>query len=263
MRRLKMKKLFIISILFFFTGIITFAQQDTMFIHQPGGLVLKVAINDIDSIVFYSSGIPGNTVTDFDGNVYNIVQIGNQEWFGQNLKVTHFNDGSEIAIETGNDSWSNLSTPAYCWYNNDLANKNPYGALYNWFTLNEAGNGGKNVCPEGWHVPSDDEWETLVTYLGGQYGAGGKLKETGTAHWNSPNTGATNESGFTALPGGYRAGTDGAFVAMNEKAYWWSDTENYSSSGWYRNINNNSAQVYRHHLGKDFGYSVRCLKDEE
>lgn len=256
-----MKKQFIITVLCFFAITFTQAQQDTMFIHQSGGMVLKLAVNDIDSIVFYSSGVPGNTVTDVDGNVYTIVQIGNQEWLGQNLKVTHYNDGSEIPIVTGTDEWSNMSTPAYCWYNNDIANKNPYGAIYNWFVLDEASNGGKNVCPEGWHVPSDDEWETLVTYLGGQYEAGGKLKETGTSHWNSPNTGATNETGFTALPGGYRAGTDGAFITMNEKTYWWSDTENYGSSGWYRNVNYNSGQVYRHHLGKDFGYSVRCMKD--
>jgi uncharacterized protein (TIGR02145 family) len=258
-----MKKLISLSIIVFLSGMLIQAQQDTMFIHQTGNVLLKVAVADIDSIVFYSSGVPGNTVTDIDGNVYTIVQIGSQHWLGQNLKVTHFNDGSEIPLELDSDAWCILTTPAYCWYNNDIANKNPYGALYNWYVLDETSNGGKNVCPEGWHVPSDDEWAALITYLGGPSQAGGKLKESGTAHWNSPNTGATNETGFTALPGGYRAGTNGAFVSKNEKGYWWSASENYASSGWYRNMNFNSAQVYRSHLGKVFGYAVRCIKDPE
>jgi uncharacterized protein (TIGR02145 family) len=256
-----MKRFTIISLIIVLFALVVKAQQDTMYIHKTGGLVMKVSVSEIDSILFYSSG-GGNTVTDIDGNVYSIVTIGTQQWLGQNLKVIHYSDGTPIPLETGDDNWSILSTPAYCWYGNDISNKEPYGAIYNWFVTDELSNGGKNVCPEGWHVPDDGEWTVLTDYLGGLTAAGGMMKETGTTHWNSPNSGATNESGFTALPGGARSGTDGSFISMNEKTYWWSSEENYASSGWYRNLVFNSATAYRHHLGKDFGYSVRCLKDD-
>ena len=118
---------------------------------------------------------------------------------GRNLKTTKYNDGTSIPNVTNDTSWSNLTTGAYCWYNNDVSYKNPYGALYNWYAVNTG-----KLAPKGWHVPSDAEWTTLITYLGGESIAGGKLKEAGTTHWLSPNTEATNSTGFSALPGGRR-----------------------------------------------------------
>jgi uncharacterized protein (TIGR02145 family) len=140
------------------------------------------------------------TLTDVDNNTYKVVKIGTQVWMAENLKTTRYNDGSAIPLVTDNTEWNNLTTPGYSWYNNDSATyAQTYGALYNWYTV-ETG----NLCPTGWHVPSDAEWTTLTDYLGGEAIAGGKLKETGTAHWDSPNTGATDETGFTAFPGGNR-----------------------------------------------------------
>ena len=236
--------------------------QDTMYVHQQGGTIQKYATSIIDSITFYastSSSIPNcGTITDADGNVYNTVIINNKCWMRENLKTTKLNDDTSISIETNDAAWDILTTPAYCWYdNNQSTYGNTYGALYNWFAV-ETG----KLCPSGWHVPTDDEWTALIDYLGGESVAGGKLKETGTAHWKSPNTGADNSSYFTALPGSYR-GTGGHFSSVIlQKGYWWSSTghETYSSV-WYRNITSSSKRVYRHHLGKDHGFSIRCVKD--
>jgi uncharacterized protein (TIGR02145 family) len=199
---------------------------------------------------------PPITVTDIDGNVYHPITIGTQVWLVENLKTTRYNDGTPIPLVTDSTAWSNLTTPGYCWYNNDAANKNTYGALYNWFTVNTG-----ILAPTGWHVPTDTEWTTLTTYLGGESIAGGKLKETGSTHWRSPNAGATNESGFTALPGGHRD-INGAFSAIGDDGYWWSVTE-YGSTGkvWYRNMNYNYAGVVRVSNNKINGHSVRCVKD--
>ena len=159
------------------------------------------------------------TVTDFDGNVYYTVTIGSQVWLAGNLKTVKYNDGTDIPLVTDKTAWGALTTPGYCWLNNDKAtNKDTYGALYNYYVVDPAANGGKNVCPTGWKVPTNDEWTALTTYLNGEAAAGGKLKEAGTAHWQTPNTGATNETGFTALPAGGRGydfigvtGTDTSF----------------------------------------------------
>ena len=229
--------------------------QDTMFIHQVGGSVIMLPVNNIDSIVFYGS-VMGPTVTDIDGNVYPIVTIGSQEWMGQNLRTTHFNDGSPVTLVTDASLWITLTTSAYCWYNNDeITHKSDYGALYNWYAAEDA-----NLCPEGWHVPTDSEWTTLIDYIGGENTAGGKLKEVGTSHWNSPNTGATDVFNYTALPGGKRGGS-GEYNSIRETGYWWSVTEAYPSSAWYRYMIKSSAKTSRHHLGKIHGFSVRCLKD--
>ncbi|MEA3446457.1 MAG: fibrobacter succinogenes major paralogous domain-containing protein [Bacteroidota bacterium] len=257
-----MKKILTLTIsvmlLFSFTK-----AQDTMYVHQQGGDVHKYAISIIDSITFYAdtttSSIPNcGTVTDADGNTYNTVEIGSQCWMRENLKTTQFNDNAAIPLQTNNGFWDTLSTPAYCWYdNNQAAYGNTYGALYNW----HAAETGK-LCPTGWHVPTDTEWTTLTDFLGGISVAGGKLKETGIVHWESPNTGATNETWFTALPGGFR-GTGGNFNVINNKGYWWTFTGHatYGSSAWYRNMTKSSAQVVRHFLGKQHGFSIRCVKD--
>ena len=142
-----------------------------------------------------------NSIKDIDGNKYKTVTIGTQVWMAENLKTTKFNDGTPIPMVKENDAWANLTTPAFSWYNNDsIDNKRNYGALYNWYTVST-----NKLCPVGWHVPTEAEWATITAYLGEVGLAGGKLKDAGTVHWRTPNTGATNESGFTALPGGYRS----------------------------------------------------------
>ena len=199
----------------------------------------------------------GTTVTDVDGNVYSTVTIGTQEWLVGNLKTTKYSDGTSIPLVTNDGAWNALLTPGYCWYNNDEATyKDPYGALYNWHTINSG-----DLCPIGWHVPTHSEWIELTDYLGGLAEAGGKLKEAGTEHWNSPNAGATNESGFTALPGGYRF-DNGAFDFINIFGYWWSASEaNNPFNSWYRELSYYGSNVYELFCVKKSGFSVRCLKD--
>ncbi len=195
------------------------------------------------------------TVTDIEGNIYKTVTIGTQVWMAENLKTTKYNDGFNIPMVTDNSIWINLVTPAYCWYNNDLtAFKNTYGALYNWYTVNTG-----KLCPTGWHIPSDTEWTSLTTYLGGESIASGKLKEEGTAHWLSPNTGANNETGFSALPGGERE--IGGFTKVRERGNWWSSTEIGSASALYRVLKYNDNNLSRFNVGKTVGFSVRCVKD--
>jgi uncharacterized protein (TIGR02145 family) len=196
-------------------------------------------------------------ITDIDGNVYYTITIGTQEWMTENLKTTSFRNGDLIPNVTDNTAWSNLRTGAYCDYDNILSISSTYGKLYNWYVVVDL----RNLCPSGWHVPTDAEWTTLTTYLGGENGSGGKLKETGTTHFISPNTGATNETGFSALPGGYRS-DNGTFGQVGYSCYWWSSTE-YSTGGsaWYRNVSYIGNSVGRSNYNKQGGYSVRCLRN--
>ena len=196
------------------------------------------------------------TVTDVDGNVYHTVTIGTQVWMVENLQTTRFNDGSAIPLITDSVAWINALTPGYCWYNNDpLAVKNPYGALYNWFAVNTG-----KLCPPGWHVPTDADWEILINTLGGDSIAGGKMKESGTTHWKSPNIGATNISGFTALPGGARA-LYGGFYNLTEDGYWWSATETYQWSAPAIILMNEEKALFPFTYDAYMGLSIRCLKD--
>jgi len=205
------------------------------------------------------------TVTDIDGNVYKTIQVGIQTWMVENLKTTKYNDGTLIPLTIDNTAWKNLTTPSYCWYKNDESTyKDSYGALYNWYSVNS-----DKLCPSGWHVPSDNEWSILTAYLGGEFIAGGKLKETGTSHWASPNTGATNDIGFTALPGGMRNET-GTFSSVGFYGRWWSSTDtnipgvsNVKDWAWYRTMINNGIGLDRssYYPTKRSGYSVRCIKD--
>ena len=204
-----------------------------------------------DVITFITLTLP---VTDIDGNVYNTIGIGTQIWMKENLKTTKLNDGTAIPNVTTWGEWAGLSTPAYCWYNNDSPSyKNIYGALYNWHTVNT-----NKLCPSGWHVPSHDEWTVLESYLGGSALAGGKLKEAGIVHWTSPNTGATNESGFTALPGGFRYGSD-AF--MQGEGRWWSSTLWSSDAAWELFLLNDSSASTIGVTPMILGGSVRCVKN--
>lgn len=197
----------------------------------------------------------GMKLQDIDGNIYNTVTIGTQVWMKENLKVTSFNDGTPIPLITDNTEWRILSSPGYCWYKNDeAAYAGTYGALYNWYTVSN------NLCPVGWHVPSDKEWTTLTDFLVDEKVAGGKLKETGTTHWLSPNTGATNETDFTALPGGY-CNFNGEYNFISSYGYWWSATQVNSTYSWPRSIPYSNITVDRLPNDKRNGMSVRCVKD--
>ena len=205
---------------------------------------------------YFTFSIGVSTITDIDGNVYQTIQIGNQEWMAENLKVSHYRNGDAIPTGHSNSEWENLSTGAYAVYNGNESNADTYGYLYNWFAVDDS----RNIAPEGWHVPTDDEWQTLVDYLGGSSVAGGKLKEEGTTHWNSPNTDATNVSGFTALPGGYRS-SNGYYHHMGYYGYFWSSTEYSSDYAWDRILHYNGSDVTRYYYGKLDGFSVRCIRD--
>jgi uncharacterized protein (TIGR02145 family) len=206
-------------------------------------------------------------VKDIDNNRYDIITIGTQTWMAENLKTTRYNDGTVIPVITDGTAWVNAQTttsPAYCWYNapNETTNLTTYGALYNWYAINTSTNGNKNVCPTGWHVPTDGEWTTLTDALGGESVAGGKMKEAGLAHWASPNTGATNESGFAGLPGGFRF-SFGSFSFIGGYGYWWSSTEYNTTNAWGRGLDYSVGYVDRYNVkfGKGSGFSVRCLRD--
>jgi uncharacterized protein (TIGR02145 family) len=182
----------------------------------------------------------------------------------ENLKTTKYNDGTPIPNTTDNTTWAALTTGAYSDYSNTPSNSTPYGRLYNWYVVDNnaatkvASNGGKNVCPTSWHMPTDAEWTTLTTYLGGESVAGGKLKDT--THWTTPNTGATNETGFTALPGGGRY-VDGEYGIIGYEGYWWSSTEGSTTFAWSRGMSYDYTFVDRGPTPERSGFSVRCLKD--
>lgn len=202
------------------------------------------------------------TVTDYDGNIYNTVTIGTQVWMKENLKAIHYANGDAIPNVTNNTSWNTLGTGAFCYYNNtaDTDSINKYGSLYNWHTTVDA----RNLCPTDWHVPSDSEWTTLTDYLGGALIAGGKLKEVGTLNWQSPNTGATNETDFTAIPSGGRSSV-GDYYDIGSYCYWWSSTEFSigAPAAFQRNVSYNGNGVGGGASSKENGNSVRCLQDAD
>jgi uncharacterized protein (TIGR02145 family) len=195
------------------------------------------------------------TVKDQEGNIYKTVKIGNQTWMAENLKTTKYNDGSQIPLVTDKNAWIILSAPAYCWYDNDTSYKNLYGALYNRYAVNTG-----KLCPAGWHVSTDAEWTELVEFLGGKDNAASKLKEPGITHWTGPDSGATNESGFTALPGGTRY-TNGIFFTQKDIGYWWTFTSETVLNGWYRSMYYSNSTVDKNFHDSTDGFSVRCVKD--
>jgi len=266
-------------------------------------------------------GFPCPTVTDIDGNFYTIIQIGDQKWTQQNLKVTHYNNGDEIPKVIPTSTWKNLTSGAFSdyspryYYSNetsDCVNDDStsdlfddtcsswydslgscgdyddddfiatelccecgggfsideivtiYGRLYNWYAVDDE----RDLCPEGWHVPSDDEWTILTDYLGGESVAGGKMKETGTDYWKSPNMDATNESGFTGLPSGIHetglecTGSNGQYSSINNSTIFWTSDSylNYTCS-WARSLSFNGSELYQRKEDFQNGLSIRCLKD--
>ncbi len=197
-------------------------------------------------------------ITDINGNVYNTVLIGNQCWMKENLRVRNYKNGTMIPNITSNSGWTNLITGARCWSKNDSASyAATYGALYNWYAV-ENTNG---LCPAGWHVPTDEEWTVLTDLLGGSGIAGELLKETSTIHWNSPNTEATNASGFTALPGDGRSYYSGEFGIIGNLGYWWCSTTAGTENAWSRKLEYNTGTATSNNYDKKHGFSVRCIRN--
>ncbi len=205
----------------------------------------------------------GVNIQDIDGNSYKTVILGTQQWMAENLKVSKFNDGTLIPNITDPLQWYDLTTPSWCYYNDDISYNADLGKLYNLYSIKIELNGNKNVCPTGWHVPSAGDWDVLTEYLGGESGIGIKLKEKGTQHWMYMDNSITNSSLFSARAAGDRANRINAFLGLKESASWWSTTEEDYSPGWYKryrlsSYNNNSE------LGgvpKDVALSVRCIKN--
>lgn len=228
---------------------------------QPGtAYTYRVqAYNKAGNSLTYSNEATGTTpgVADVVGNIYKTVQIGTQLWMAENLKTVKYANGDVIPNVTDLTSWSALATGAWSNYNNDPSLDNPYGKLYNWYAVADP----RNVCPTGWHVPTEVEWTLLKEHLGGEAVAGGKSKATGTLYWNDPNVGATNESGFNALAGGYRA-YDVNFSHKGIGGYFWSSTEFDGGNAWVHGAVNNVTNFFPYNNGlKNDGFSVRCLKN--
>jgi uncharacterized protein (TIGR02145 family) len=205
----------------------------------------------------------GPKIKDIDGNIYNTIQIGTQHWMAENLKVSKYNDGTTIPNIKDGNQWLSNTKGAWCYYDNNAANNEKYGKLYNWYAVSKTTNGNKNICPKGWHVPKIAEWAVLTDYLGGEYVAGGKMKEVGTLNWNSPNSDATNESLFTGLPGGFRYG-NGDYEYIGSGGSWWSSSSwefaDYMAGGSELSYLQGHASISQNNY-KKLGFSVRCLKD--
>lgn len=196
------------------------------------------------------------SVSDSEGNVYKTTAIGSQTWMAENLRSIKLTDGTVIPLVTDNNTWSNLTTPARSYYSNDSVNgKSRYGGLYNWYTVQS-----NKLCPTGWHVPSDAEFITLATSLGVDSLAGGKLKESGSINWFNPNSNATNSTGFTALPCGYRY-YNGSYNNLGYSGNWWSSTEYSAASARFFYLVYNKGNTGRNYIDKQYGLSVRCIKN--
>jgi uncharacterized protein (TIGR02145 family) len=212
--------------------------------------------NGKTTAVFNPSVTYGN-MTDQDGNIYKTVTIGTQTWMAENLRTTKYNDGTSIPNVTSSSEWTDLTTGAYCNYNNTTNTDTiaTYGRLFNWYAVNTG-----KLAPKGWHVPTNADWTTLTNYLGGQALAGNKLKETDTTHWCSPNSWSTNETGFTALPGGGLY--DYGFDYIGYVGDWWTATEITTGYAWRWEIGYNISYVFSNSPPNLRGFSVRCVKDK-
>jgi uncharacterized protein (TIGR02145 family) len=230
-----------------FTSNITGLTANTYYVRAYATNAAGTSYGNEVRIPFYLN-FTGPEVTDVDGNTYKSVRIGDQIWMARNLKVTKYRDGTAIPNVTNDNTWANLAGGAYCDWYNDATNGAIYGHLYNYYTVVDD----RQLCPTGWHVPTSVEWTTLINFLGGYNVAGGKLKKTGTTHWDSPNTGANNLSGFTALAGSWRG-------------IWWTASEHDNNNGIYDYLDyakNSVEQSYdEFYFGKKGGCSVRCIKD--
>jgi len=241
---------------------------------SPGSYTVRVqaacstvppySVTPISDPASFAKGTPGcpATVTDIDGNVYTTVSIGSQCWMQENLATETYNNGDPIPGNLDAATWTSTTSGAQAVHSGVAANKAIYGLLYNWYAVNDA----RGLCPTGWHVPTDGEWTTLTTGLGGTAIAGGSMKQTGTTSsgtglWFAPNTGATNSSGFTGLPAGTRDFTGTSYSSLSLNCDWWTSTKIGGSSPYYRQVYYNNTTVGRFLLLETYGLSVRCLKD--
>ncbi len=218
-------------------------------------------ISDTSNIINQPLSGYGPNITDIDGNSYKTVYIGKQHWMAENLKVSKYNDGTLIPNVIDKTQWSELTTGAWSYYNNDEANNIKYGKLYNWYAVSNTTNGNKNVCPTGWHLPTYTEWKVLTEYLGGLDVSGGKMKEIGLANWRNPNTDANNVSLFTGLPGGVRT-ESGNYDDFNDNGHWWSlsiDPE--FNQPILIALNYFNSKTGYGSSSKNCGFSVRCISD--
>jgi uncharacterized protein (TIGR02145 family) len=227
---------------------------------------LQVKISFLESMLSFVSGESNSYITsdssgkvkDIEGNIYKTIKIGTQWWMGENLNTSHYRNKDTIPNITDNATWIALTSGAYCNYNNDAKNAITYGKLYNWYVVNDS----RNVCPAGWHVPSNEEMQVLADYLGGTSLAGGKMKEIGTTHWQSPNTGATNQTNFTGLPAGARYLLQGDFSGIGSNANGWTTTIFNSNGAYNWELVCNQKNLFLYSATNNFaGNSVRCLKD--
>jgi uncharacterized protein (TIGR02145 family) len=216
--------------------------------HKTLFAILMVVI-----IIFFNFQNSFSQVTDKDGNSYKTIKISKQEWIAENLKVEHYRNGDEIPQVQDKEEWDNLTTGAWCYYENTTENGTTYGKLYNWYAVNDP----RGLAPEGWHVSTDEEWTQLTDFLGGAETAGTKLKST--SGWDE-DFGGNNSSGFTALPGGYRT-HDGYFSNKGKNAVFWTSTELNTERVWFRNVIGSIPDVYRPNYDKNFGLYIRCVKD--
>ena len=223
--------------------------------------VRAYAINSLGT--FYGNELTFTTKTfslgggtdDFDGNKYNSIILDKQEWLQSNLNVSHYRNGDPIPEEEDDIKWQNLTTGAWCYAESKTENGIVYGKLYNWYAVNDS----RGLAPLGWHIPTDKEWNTFSDLLGGDMNAGGRMKEKSNIHWILPNQAATNSSGFTGLPGGFRAQNYSSFVKLN--SFWWGSTENNGGAFTLSLIYNTGYITKTSSFPKNYGLSVRCLKN--
>jgi uncharacterized protein (TIGR02145 family)/uncharacterized repeat protein (TIGR02543 family) len=222
-----------------------------------GAKIATIPAGSTGDRVFWAKWV----VTDVDGNEYTTVLLGGQEWMVENLKTTHYRDGSPIPRVTDDAAWGALTSPGFCWYDNDSATYNEdYGILYNWYAV--ADTNSHILAPDGWRTATSSDWDALFTFLGGTGVAGGKLKETGLAHWITPNTGATNESGFSGLPGGTRL-VNGTFNLIGNDGGWWTENEHDSGNALASGLHYSHEQaVSRYMEPKKLGNNIRCIRGE-
>jgi uncharacterized protein (TIGR02145 family) len=254
--------------------------QDTKIAFYPNEIIQSVKIEKDTSRQLYLNvyifGYPKPyLVFDIDSIIFKIdkwqpLTIGTQVWMLKNLIVDNYRNGDSIPEVRDNAVWTNLKTGAWCYYDNSDSIGKIYGKLYNWYAVDDS----RGLAPEGWHVPSDGEWKEMEMYLGMTQtevdiyewrgtNEGGKLKEAGTLHWATPNRGASNESGFSALPGGVRSSYYGKFYLVEGNGGWWSATEYNATVAWHRGLHYYHLNIYRHDNDKVYGFSVRCIKDDK
>lgn len=220
-----------------------------LLISIPGGdIIIRADSSNIEG--------KGITVRDIDGNVYRTVRIGSRLWMAENLKVTHYRDGTPIPNVYDNEKWPRANNGAYCMVDDSLEYKDVYGLLYNYHAVNDS----RGLSPEGWHVPTADEWRELIDYLGGEDRAGGKMKEFASNLWKITPPGASNESGFSALPAGGR-GQFGSPSDLGDYGTWWSSTSHDSFYAWHWGLFPDNNRIRFNPGHKSSGFSVRCIKD--